>query len=146
MNVLSIQGSIGGSASVTRALSAAYLDRLKAAHPDVAIVEHDLAAQPLAHLGGEMVAVQLGMGGEPSEAASLGNRLISELERCDVLVLGSPMYNFGIPSTIKAWFDYVLRVGKTFRYVNGAPEGLLPPGKKAIVFVASGGVYSEGPG
>lgn len=146
MNVLSIQSSIGGNASVTRSLSATYLAHLKATQPGVTIVEHDLAADPMPHLDGNMVAVQLGMSTEPSQAASLSDRLISELERCDVLVLGSPMYNFGIPSTIKAWFDYVIRVGRTFRYVDGAPQGLLPPDKKAIVFVASGGVYSEGPG
>ena len=63
-----------------------------------------------------------------------------------MLVIGSPMYNFGIPSTIKAWFDHVIRVGRTFRYVDGTPQGLLPVGKKAVVFVASSGIYSEGPG
>jgi FMN-dependent NADH-azoreductase len=146
MNVLSIQSSIGGGASVTRALSAAYLERLKTTLPDFSIVEHDLATEPLPHLGSEMVPVQLGISSGSSPASALSDKLIAELERCDVLVLGSPMYNFGVSSTIKTWFDYVIRVGRTFRYVDGAPQGLLPPGKKAIVFVASGGIYSEGTG
>jgi FMN-dependent NADH-azoreductase len=152
MNVLSIQSSISNSASVTRTLSAAYIERLRtnqlvrANQLELVIVERDLATEPLPHLGSNMVSVQLGMSADASQASLLSDQLISELERCDVLVIGSPMYNFGIPSTLKAWFDHVIRVGRTFRYVDGMPQGLLPLGKKAVVFVASGGVYSEGPG
>jgi FMN-dependent NADH-azoreductase len=68
--------------------------------------------------------------------------LIDELERAEVLVLGLPMYNFGVPSTLKAYFDYIGRAGKTFRYTENGPEGLLS-GKKAYVFAARGGVYAD---
>jgi FMN-dependent NADH-azoreductase len=146
MNILSLQASIGGSASITRMLSAAYIERLRAAHPDVTVIEHDLVAEAFPHLSDDMVPVALGIDHAPSAAATLGDQMIAELERCDMVVFGSPMYNFGITSTIKAWFDYVMRAGRTFRYVDGVPQGLLPRGKKAIVFVASGGIYSEGPG
>jgi len=60
-------------------------------------------------------------------------------------VIGAPMYNFTVPSTLKAWLDNVIRAGRTFTYAGGTPKGLLPPGKKAIVFLASGGAYAEGP-
>jgi FMN-dependent NADH-azoreductase len=146
MNILSLQASIGGGASTTRTLSAAYIEHLRTTHPDVTVIEHDLVAEAFPHLSSDMVPVALGMDHAPSSSAALGDRMIAELEQCDVIVFGSPMYNFGIASTIKAWFDYVMRAGRTFRYVDGAPQGLLPGGKKAIVFVASGGVYSEGPG
>ena len=146
MNILSLQSSIGGNASITRTLSAAYIERLQAIHPDASVIEHDLVAQTFPHLSGDMVPVAFGMDHPPSAAAALGDKLIAELERSDVIVFGSPMYNFGIPSSLKAWFDYVMRAGRTFRYVDGAPQGMLPSGKKAIVFVASGGVYTEGPG
>ncbi len=71
--------------------------------------------------------------------------LTEELEAADIIVIGAPFYNFTIPSTLKAWLDHVVRVGRTFAYVDGAPRGLLPPGKKVIAFVASGGAYAEGP-
>ncbi|MES2349581.1 MAG: NAD(P)H-dependent oxidoreductase [Pseudomonadota bacterium] len=146
MNVLSLQSSISGNASVTRSLSAAYIAQIRARHGAIDVIEHDLVAQAFPHLSGEMVPVTLGMPHQPSAASILSDRLITELEQSDIIVFGAPMYNFGVPTTIKAWFDHVMRVGRTFRYADGAPVGLLPGGKKAIVFVASGGVYSNGPG
>jgi FMN-dependent NADH-azoreductase len=76
---------------------------------------------------------------------ALAETLIAELEGADTIVIGVPMYNFTVPSTLKAWIDHIVRAGRTFNYVDGAPLGLLPPGKKVILFVASGGAYSEGP-
>lgn len=146
MKILSLQSSVNGDTSITRSLSTTYIECQKIAHPGATVVEHDLANQNFPHMRSELVSVTLGLGHVPSAAADLSEQLIVELEQCDVVVLGAPMYNFGMPSTIKAWFDYVMRVGRTFRYVDGAPQGLLPSGKKAIVFVASGGIYSEGPG
>jgi FMN-dependent NADH-azoreductase len=70
--------------------------------------------------------------------------LVAELEAADTVVIGAPMYNFGIASTLKSWFDYVLRAGVTFRYGESGPEGLLK-GKRAIVILSRGGLYSEGP-
>jgi FMN-dependent NADH-azoreductase len=81
---------------------------------------------------------------EQATAQALSNELIGELKATDVIVIGAPMYNFGIPSTLKAWFDYVLRSGLTFRYTEAGPEGLVM-GKRAIVVLSRGGLYSEGP-
>ena len=72
------------------------------------------------------------------------DRLIDEAEAADVLVIGAPMYNFGIPSTLKSWFDHVLRAGRTFRYTAAGPEGLLK-NKRAVVLSVRAGVYGEGP-
>ena len=146
MNILSLQSSINGDSSTTRRLSAAYIAQIRTQHSAVDVTEHDLVAEAFPHLSNDMVAVTLGLPQDPSAASDLSDRLIAELEQSDIIVFGSPMYNFGVPTTIKAWFDYVMRVGRTFRYVDGSPVGLLPGGKKAIVFVASGGVYSNGPG
>ncbi len=79
-----------------------------------------------------------------ANAQALSDELIAELKAADLLVIGAPMYNFGIPSTLKAWFDYVLRAGVTFSYSEAGPEGLLK-GKRAIVVLTRGGLYSEGP-
>src|ERR687892_1462087 len=88
-------------------------------------------------------------GAEPANAAqaearALSNQLIAELKAADVVVIGAPMYNFGIASSLKSWFDYVLRAGITFSYAESGPEGLLK-GKRAIVVESRGGLYSEGP-
>ena len=76
-------------------------------------------------------------------ALALSDTLIGELKAADTIVIGAPMYNFGIPSTLKAWFDYVLRAGITFRYTETGPVGLLE-GKRAIVIESRGGYYSDG--
>lgn len=143
MNVLFLHSSLGGDASATRAMAAAYRDRLKQQHPDATLVERDFALDPPPHLPEAMVPVQLG--GQATEEAALSDQLIRELEAADVVAIGAPMYNFTVPSTLKAWIDHVMRVRRTFMYQDGRPLGLLPPGKKAIVFTASGGVYTEGP-
>jgi FMN-dependent NADH-azoreductase len=75
----------------------------------------------------------------------LSDALVEELQAADVIVIASPMYNFGMSSTLKAWFDHVLRAGVTFRYTAEGPEGLLK-GKKAVVIESRAGFYSEGPG
>ncbi|WP_263641762.1 FMN-dependent NADH-azoreductase [Hypericibacter adhaerens] len=88
-------------------------------------------------------------GGEPANAAqkatqALSDELIAELKAADTIIIGAPMYNFGIASTLKAWFDHVLRAGVTFRYTETGPVGLVT-GKRAIVIETRGGLYSEGP-
>jgi FMN-dependent NADH-azoreductase len=108
------------------------------------VTVRDLAAQPVPHLSGHSLA---GFGGaETSEAAeirALSDELIAELKAADVLVIGAPMYNFGIPSTLKAWFDHVLRAGVTFRYTENGPVGLIGD-KRVILVSARGGLYPEG--
>jgi len=84
-------------------------------------------------------------GAQASAAVQLSDTLVDELLAADVLVLAAPMYNFSVPSTLKAWIDHVARAGRTFQYTATGPVGLAT-GKKAVIFTASGGVYSAGPG
>jgi FMN-dependent NADH-azoreductase len=109
-------------------------------------VTRDLGANPIPHLSFDSAAA---LRTEPASdaqtaARALSDQLVAELKAADVVVIGAPMYNFGIASTLKAWFDHVLRAGVTFRYTQAGPEGLLA-GKRAIVVVTRGGLYSEGP-
>src|SRR5258706_10033806 len=129
----SIFGENGESSRLTRAFVARWL----AAHPNARVIERDLAANPVPHLTADVFA---GFNAKPGErspaqqkAVEDSDALIDELKRADVLVLGLPMYNFGIPSTLKAYFDYIGRVGQTFSYSEKGPEGLLI-GKEAYVF------------
>jgi FMN-dependent NADH-azoreductase len=112
-----------------------------------AIVRRDVGTDPVPHLRRrDHPAIR---GGEAEtdaarDALALSDTLIAELKAADLVVIGAPMYNFGMPSTLKAWFDHVLRAGITFRYSAAGPEGLLK-GKKAIVVESRAGLYSEGP-
>ena len=98
------------------------------------------------HLTAETVAAIKGAPESEAELAAraLSDALVAELAAADLLVIASPMYNFGMSSTLKAWFDHVLRAGITFRYAENGPEGLMK-GKKAVVIESRGGFYSEGP-
>jgi len=146
MNILVVNSSATGSASVSNRLTRDFADRLQGLHPDAHITVRDIGSDPLPHLTAETVA---GIRGIPeSEAekktAALSDALIEELQAADLIIIGAPMYNFGIPSSLKAWFDHVLRARVTFRYTENGPEGLLK-GKKTIVVETRAGVYSEGP-
>lgn len=135
MKLLHIDSSALGNHSVSRALTAQVVSQLEAAHPDVRIRYRDLAAQPLPHW------TPVADAGDP--AALLGNEVMEEFLEADVIVLGVPMYNFGIPSQLKAWIDRVAVAGKTFRYTADGPEGLAG-GKRVIVASSRGGFYGEG--
>ncbi len=145
--LLKLNSSIFGENGASSRLADAFVARWLAAHPDTRVIERDLANEPVPHLTAEVFA---GFNAPPGErspaqeaAVEVSDALIDELERADVLVLGLPMYNFGVPSTLKAYFDYIGRGGRTFRYTENGPEGLLT-GKKAYVFAARGGVYASG--
>jgi FMN-dependent NADH-azoreductase len=138
--LLYLSSSALGEASATRQLGTALVARLRAAAPGLAVVERDLAAAPLPHLDGELLA---GFGGADNAAAARSDALITELKAADVIVIGAPMYNFSIPSTLKAWIDHVARAGHTFTYTANGPQGLLK-GKRVFVVSGRGGVYSEG--
>jgi FMN-dependent NADH-azoreductase len=109
------------------------------------VVVRDLAKEPVPHIDaarfGAFVAWPAARTPEQQEVVDYSDALIDELERADVIVLGLPMYNFGVPSTLKAYFDHVARAGVTFRYTETGPVGLLD-GKKVYVFAARGGVYA----
>jgi FMN-dependent NADH-azoreductase len=145
-NVLVITSSIAGAASVSGGLVERTVAQLRAKDPGLQVSTRDLSRSPIPHLDTDAVAA---VRGEPADdaqrtARTVSDTIVDELKSADVLVIGAPMYNFGIPSTLKTWFDYVLRAGVTFRYTEAGPEGLLK-GKRAIVVLSRGGLYSEGP-
>ncbi len=145
MTVLHIDSSAKHQGSATRALTAEAVAALKAQDPGTKVVYRDLTANPLPHISPEYLGGILGTAEfADHDTVKLSDSLLEEFFAADVIVIGAPMYNFSIPSQLKAWFDFVLRAGKTFKYGATGPEGLVI-GKRAIVAIASGGVYSEGP-
>jgi FMN-dependent NADH-azoreductase len=145
--VLVIDSAATGEQSVSRKLIDGLVADLTARTGGAEIVRRDIGGDPVPHLGPQTVAaIRTGEASTEAGAAALAlsDALIAELRAADVLVIGAPMYNFGIPSTLKAWFDHVLRARVTFRYTEKGPEGLMT-GKKAIVVESRAGLYSEGP-
>jgi len=129
MTILKIDSSITGETSVSRQLTAATLDQLLAQSPGSAVISRDLAAAPLDHF---------------TLAAFGDSTVVDEFLAADTVVIGAPMYNFGIPSQLKAWIDRITIAGKTFRYTpEGRPEGLAGD-KRVIVAISRGGFYDEG--
>ncbi|MET3890191.1 FMN-dependent NADH-azoreductase [Bosea sp. OAE506] len=146
-HLLVINSSAAGAASVSKQLIDETVARLRAADPALVVVERDLGADPVPHLTPDSTAAI--RGAEPANdaqraAKALSDSLVAELKAADTLIIGAPMYNFGIPSTLKSWFDHVLRAGVTFKYGEKGPVGLLE-GKRAIVVESRGGIYSSGP-
>ncbi|WP_223619522.1 NAD(P)H-dependent oxidoreductase [Lysobacter sp. ESA13C] len=138
MKLLHIDSSALGANSVTRELSAAVAARWQDEVPGLTIDYRDLDADPIPHLTGRSLAKA-----DPAEAEE-SERILQQFLAADVIVLGAPMYNFGIPSTLKAWVDRVAVAGKTFRYTEKGPEGLAT-GKRAIVVSGRGGFHTDAP-
>lgn len=117
-------------------------------NPEGQVITRDLAQDPVPHLDGArflaFLAKPEARTAEQQAVAAYSDALIEELKGADTIVLGLPMYNFGVPSTLKAYFDHIARAGITFRYTENGPEGLLK-GKKAFVFAARGGRYAGTP-
>lgn len=146
MQILHLDSSVLGIASVSRQLSAGIVARYKALHPDATVVSRDLAADPALHLtGAHMAAFQGAVVEDATITADLlkGNAYMEELFASDVIVIGAPMYNLSIPTPLKAWIDRIAVAGKTFQYTATGPEGLLK-NKRAFIASARGGVYSAG--
>lgn len=144
MKLLHVDSSILGPASVSRQLSAAIVAAQKAAHPGLAIKRLDLATDPIGHLTGQHLAAAQGAAPEtPALASDLaaGGDALETFLAADVIVIGAPMYNFGIPSQLKAWIDRLAVAGRTFRYTENGPEGLAG-GKRVIVASSRGGFYA----
>ena len=133
MKLLHIDAGITGDASVSRQLSAAVVQAVRDRRPDVQVHRRDLDADPIPHLDGGALA---GLSADD-------DGILGEFLDADIVVIGAPMYNFGIPSQLKAWFDRLLVAGKTFRYTAAGPEGLVGS-KKVIVASARGGFYAPG--
>lgn len=132
--------------SITRELTREFSTTWKAAHPDGTLIYRDLVAEPSAAIDQSWVhAAYTPADARTTEQNALladSERLIQELESADEIVIGVPMHNFSIPSSLKLWIDQVVRAGRTFSYGAGGAKGLLPERKKATLLVASGGVYS----
>ncbi|MBD9414328.1 FMN-dependent NADH-azoreductase [Pseudomonas sp. PDM16] len=143
--VLVIESSARQEGSVSRQLTADFIGQWQAAHPQDEVNIRDLAKQPVPHLDETLLAGWMKPADQQNDvekaAAARSNLLTDELLAADVLVLAAPMYNFAIPSTLKAWLDHVLRAGVTFKYTETGPQGLLG-GKRAYVLTARGGIYA----
>ncbi|MET3709594.1 FMN-dependent NADH-azoreductase [Sphingomonas trueperi] len=146
-DILVINTSVSGEDSVSRLLVADLLIALTRLNPDIRVTERDLGAEPIPHLTTDTVAGVRAMPATHAEQESrrLSDRLLAELRAADTVLIGAPMYNFGPPTALCAWFDHVLRAGETFSYSETGPQGLLT-GRRAIVIESRGGLYSEGPG
>lgn len=146
MKLLHIDGSILGAYSVSRTVSAAIVDRLKAVTPDLDVTERDLAANPLPHLSGAYLAAQQPNATKTPDIehdVALGRQVLDEFLAADIVVVGAPMYNFTVSSQLKAWIDRILVAGKTFRYGEAGAVGLVGE-KRIIVALARGGFYGAG--
>jgi FMN-dependent NADH-azoreductase len=142
MKLLHIDSSVLGPHSVSRQVSAAIVERLKKAAPSLEVVYRDLTAAPLAHLSGSHLAAAQGATPEAAlhEDLAAGQTALEEFLAADIVVLGAPMYNFTIPSQLKAWIDRIVIAGKTFTYGGNGPEGLAG-NKRVIVAISRGGFY-----
>jgi FMN-dependent NADH-azoreductase len=145
MKLLRIDSS-ARSSSVTRQLTAKFVEEWKKNHPDGEVIQRDLATTMLPHITDHWGGIHL----EPSQMTpaqrnylSTSDRLIEELQAADTIVIGAPMYNFAIPSSLKAWIDQIVRMGKTLGYGPSGARGLLS-NKRVIVVTARGGAYEKG--
>jgi FMN-dependent NADH-azoreductase len=147
MNILHIVSSARGAESFSHKLGDAIVEKLRAANAQSSVVVHDVAALPFPHLGESQLASfftpEDKRSPELAATAQVSDTAIDELMQADAIVIGVPMYNFGIPSTLKSWIDHIARAGKTFSYGANGPEGLVK-NKKVYLAISSGGVYSEG--
>ena len=128
MTILKIDSSITGENSVSRQLTARIVEQLRARDPRANVIERDLVQQPLDHL---------------TLPAFADTSVIDEFLAADTIVIGAPMYNFSLSSQLKAWIDRILVAGRTFRYTESGPEGLVG-GKRVIIALSRGGFYEDG--
>ena len=143
-SLLFVTSSVFGADSKSRQIAAEFVDTWRNAHPGTRVTERDTATT-MPHLSLETLGAIMTPAGQrtPDQAAAaqFADSLIEEVEAADTIVIAAPMYNFTIPSTLKAWLDHIARAGRTFRYTESGPAGLLT-GKKVFVITGRGGVYS----
>lgn len=149
MNILHLDSSILGSSSITRELSAVVVAGLRAQHQSAQVTYRDLVGDEIRHLTGPIAAGfrQIDVGAFDTNTAHehrLSEVLVTEFLASNVIVIGAPMYNFSVPSQLKAWLDRVAQAGRTFRYTESGPVGLASS-KRVIVASARGGFYAETP-
>ncbi|WP_315784507.1 MULTISPECIES: FMN-dependent NADH-azoreductase [unclassified Bradyrhizobium] len=141
--LLHVDSSVLGPHSVSRQVSAAIVARLRQLTPGLEVTYRDVAAEPLLHLSGAHVATMRGgAAADPAIEADItsGQAVLEEFLRADTVVIGAPMYNFSIPSQLKAWIDRIAVAGKTFKYGPNGPEGLAGD-KRVIIAISRGGRY-----
>jgi FMN-dependent NADH-azoreductase len=145
MKLLHIDSSVLGPHSVSRQVSAAIVDRLRQANPGLEITYRDLTATPLSHLSGSHLAAAQGATPEAALVPDLaaGQAALDEFLAADIVVVGAPMYNFTLPSQLKAWIDRIVVAGKTFKYGPQGAEGLAG-NKRVIIAISRGGFYGAG--
>jgi FMN-dependent NADH-azoreductase len=143
MKLLHIDSSITGSQSVSRQITASIVAHLKQTVPDVAISYRDIAAEPVPHQSAALLTAKAIGDASPQLQHDLAvlDAALEEFLAADTVVLGVPMYNFGIPSQLKTWIDSLAVAGKTFHYTEKGAEGLCG-GKRVIVASARGGIYT----
>lgn len=149
MKILHIDSSILGASSITRDLTATIIDAMRTRNANVEIEYLDLVEDPISHMDGAVAA-----GFRPNvtaefDAAALhekeiSDRLVAQFLASDVIIIGAPMYNFSVPTQLKAWLDRIAQPGKTFKYTETGPIGLAG-GKRVIIASGRGGFYLEGP-
>ena len=149
MRLLHIDSSALGANSVSRQLTARIVAQWRAAHPDLVVESLDLAQDAPSHLSVDSLGFRTapdakGLTEVQRRENALSEKLVSQFVAADVVVIGAPMYNFSIPSQLKAWIDRVAQVGRTFKYTEAGPQGLAG-GKTVIVASTRGGVYSTNP-
>ncbi|WP_372659230.1 FMN-dependent NADH-azoreductase [Hydrogenophaga sp.] len=145
MQLLHIDSSITGDQSVSRQLTARAVADWVAAHPGTQVQHLDLAANAPAHLSADALGFRTGQAASTEvqrQENALSEALVSQFLAADVLVIGAPLYNFTVPTQLKAWIDRVAQVGRTFKYTEKGPVGLAG-GKTVIVVLTRGGVYSK---
>ena len=144
MKLLHIDSSPLYGRSISRELTSEFVTEWKASHPDGKVIYRDLNATTIPPIDaawvGAVFAPEEALTAEQKQVIALSDSLLAELFEADEYVIGVPMHNFGPPSVLKLWVDQIARVGKTFRYVDGRPEGLIV-GKKATFLIATGGIY-----
>jgi FMN-dependent NADH-azoreductase len=142
--LVQINSSLFSGQGQSTVLADQFVAKWQAAHADGNVIRHDLATEEIPHLDGARFMAFLAKPDERNEeqkaVIAYSDKLINELRAADTVVLGLPLYNFGVPSQLKAYFDHVARAGETFAYTANGPEGLLK-GKKAYVFATRGGQY-----
>jgi FMN-dependent NADH-azoreductase len=146
MKLLHIDSSPLAEASVSRKLTAAIVEAWQGTTPDLAISYRDLAASPPDHLSGELMQVVKfrdteNLNGRQQAELALTDALVDEFLAADIVVIGAPMYNFSIPTQLKAWIDRIAQAGRTFRYTAAGPEGLAG-GRKVVIASSRGGRYA----
>ena len=143
--LLQINSSVFSQGGQSSRLADHFVATWKASHPDAKVITRDLAVESIPHLGGAAVGAFFTPADKRNDdqkaAIALSDALVAEVQDADTIVIGAPMYNFGVPSVLKAWFDHIARAGVTFRYTENGPVGLLS-GKKVVVFSTRGGLYA----